>query len=155
MRCACQDAGAKGLTPFENICARLTRVRSPLSGSFCFHLSSFLPPPSSLFPPLSSCPSPLSSLLSSFHPLRSSLYPLSSLASLPAHLSSFRSTRPLTCTITRHDGPNHLGLSCDALPEHQMALITSDSHSHLSSFRSTRPSRRGASAEPKPGRPLR
>ena len=26
----------------------------------------------------------------------------------------------------RHDGPNHLGLSCDAIPEHQMALITSD-----------------------------
>ena len=28
-------------------------------------------------------------------------------------------------TITRHDGPNHLGLRCNALPEHQTALITS------------------------------
>ena len=26
---------------------------------------------------------------------------------------------PTTWTITRHDGPNHLGLRCDALPEHQ------------------------------------
>ena len=33
---------------------------------------------------------------------------------------------PTTWTTTRHDGPNHLGLWCDALPEHQMALITSD-----------------------------
>ena len=28
-------------------------------------------------------------------------------------------------TVIRHDGPNHLGLRCNALPEHQMALITS------------------------------
>ena len=33
---------------------------------------------------------------------------------------------PAPWTITRHDDPNHLGLFCDALPEHQMALITSD-----------------------------
>ena len=33
---------------------------------------------------------------------------------------------PIAWTITRHEGPNHLGLWCDALPEHQMALITSD-----------------------------
>ena len=33
---------------------------------------------------------------------------------------------PTTGTMTRHDGPNHLGLCCEALPEHQMALITSD-----------------------------
>ena len=34
---------------------------------------------------------------------------------------------------TRHDGPNHLGLWCDALPENQMALITSDCHHHQDS----------------------
>ena len=32
---------------------------------------------------------------------------------------------PATWTILQHDGPNHLGLWCDVLPEHQMALITS------------------------------
>ena len=31
-----------------------------------------------------------------------------------------------TCTALQHDGPNHLGLRCNALPGHQMALITSD-----------------------------
>ena len=30
-----------------------------------------------------------------------------------------------TWTITRHGGPNHLGLWCDALPEHQLAVIAS------------------------------
>ena len=33
---------------------------------------------------------------------------------------------PQTWTATRHDGPNHLELRCDALPEQQMPLITSD-----------------------------
>ena len=33
---------------------------------------------------------------------------------------------PAARTVIRHDGPNHLGLWCNALPEHQMALITSD-----------------------------
>ena len=33
---------------------------------------------------------------------------------------------PTAWTITRHDGPNHLGLLCDLLPEHQWACITSD-----------------------------
>ena len=33
---------------------------------------------------------------------------------------------PQTWTMTRHDGPNHLGFLCDALSEHQTALITSD-----------------------------
>ena len=33
---------------------------------------------------------------------------------------------PTTRTATRHDGPNHLGLCCDALHEHQTARITSD-----------------------------
>ena len=33
---------------------------------------------------------------------------------------------PTTWTVTRYDGPNHLGLWSNALPEHQMALITSD-----------------------------
>ena len=33
---------------------------------------------------------------------------------------------PTTWTVTRYYGPNHLGLWCNALPEHQMALITSD-----------------------------
>ena len=28
-------------------------------------------------------------------------------------------------TVLRHDGPDHLGLRCNALPWHQMALITS------------------------------
>ena len=28
-------------------------------------------------------------------------------------------------TILQHDGPNHLGVRCDALPPLQMALITS------------------------------
>ena len=27
--------------------------------------------------------------------------------------------------MIRHDGPNHIGLKCDALPEHQILLITS------------------------------
>ena len=30
-----------------------------------------------------------------------------------------------TWTVLQHDDPNHLGLRCNALPEHQMALITS------------------------------
>ena len=32
---------------------------------------------------------------------------------------------PATGTVLRRDGPDHLGLWCDALLEHQMALITS------------------------------
>ena len=28
-------------------------------------------------------------------------------------------------TVLQKDGPNHLGLWCSVLPEHQMALITS------------------------------
>ena len=32
---------------------------------------------------------------------------------------------PQTWTILQHDGPNHLGLWYNVLPEHQMALITS------------------------------
>ena len=32
---------------------------------------------------------------------------------------------PHNRTVLQHDGPNHLGLRCNALPEHQMALITS------------------------------
>ena len=32
---------------------------------------------------------------------------------------------PQTWTVLQQDGPNHLGLWCDALPEHQTALITS------------------------------
>ena len=34
--------------------------------------------------------------------------------------------RPPPNTVNRHYGPNHLGLWYDALPEHQMALITPD-----------------------------
>ena len=33
---------------------------------------------------------------------------------------------PTTWTIIQRDGPNHLGLRCNLLPEHHMALITSD-----------------------------
>ena len=33
---------------------------------------------------------------------------------------------PTTWTALQHDGPNHLGLRLNALPGHQMALITSD-----------------------------
>ena len=45
----------------------------------------------------------------------------------PARLSGGSTVRaPTTWTMARHDGPNYLGLRCDALPEHQMALITSD-----------------------------
>ena len=33
---------------------------------------------------------------------------------------------PTTWTVLQHDGPDHLGLWHNALPEHQMALITSD-----------------------------
>ena len=33
-------------------------------------------------------------------------------------------TWTITHDITRYDGPNHLGLWYNALPEHQMALIT-------------------------------
>ena len=52
---------------------------------------------------------------------------------------------PTTWTITRHDGPDHLGLGCNvALLEHQMALITSDcapfSRTTPSSPSCTRPS---------------
>ena len=31
-----------------------------------------------------------------------------------------------TWTVPQRDGPNHLGLRCNMLPEPQMALITSD-----------------------------
>ena len=31
-----------------------------------------------------------------------------------------------TWSILQNDGPNHLGLRCNASPEHRMALITSD-----------------------------
>ena len=31
----------------------------------------------------------------------------------------------MTWTILRTDGPNHLGLRCNAFPGHQMALVTS------------------------------
>ena len=33
---------------------------------------------------------------------------------------------PQTWTVLRLDGPDHHGSRCDALPEHRMALITSD-----------------------------
>ena len=33
---------------------------------------------------------------------------------------------PATWIVLQHDGPNHLGLRCNASLEHQMALITSD-----------------------------
>ena len=33
---------------------------------------------------------------------------------------------PTTWTILEQDGPNHLGLWCNVLNEHQMALITSE-----------------------------
>ena len=29
-------------------------------------------------------------------------------------------------TVRQNDGPNHLGMRCNAFPEHQVALITSD-----------------------------
>ena len=32
----------------------------------------------------------------------------------------------MRCTLRASNGPNHLGLRCDALFGHQMALITSD-----------------------------
>ena len=32
----------------------------------------------------------------------------------------------MRCAPIASNGPDHLGLRCDALPEHQMALITSD-----------------------------
>ena len=35
------------------------------------------------------------------------------------------SVRDPTPTVLPNDDPNHLGLRCNALPEHQMALITS------------------------------
>ena len=37
----------------------------------------------------------------------------------------FERAKVTTWTMIRHDGPNHLGLRCDAILEHQMALITS------------------------------
>ena len=39
--------------------------------------------------------------------------------------ASLRCGHPTTWTIFQQDGPNHLGLRCNALHEHQMALITS------------------------------
>ena len=39
--------------------------------------------------------------------------------------SRSRCGRPTTWTILQHDGPDHLGLCYNALPEHQMALIAS------------------------------
>ena len=44
------------------------------------------------------------------------------LKSLPLHAQV---PDPTTWTILRHDGPDPLGLWCNALPEHQMALIAS------------------------------
>ena len=36
-----------------------------------------------------------------------------------------RAGTPATWTILQQHGPNHLGLRCNALPEHQIAVITS------------------------------
>ena len=47
------------------------------------------------------------------------------LTDLAATLKHLGVRGPASWTITRHDGPNHLGLWYNALPEHQMALITS------------------------------
>ena len=49
-----------------------------------------------------------------------------------------------TWTVLQNDNPNHLGLRCNALPEHQMALITSD----CAPSASARPSRRSRAAGP-------
>ena len=46
---------------------------------------------------------------------------------------------PATWTTLQKHGPSHLGLRCNALPEHQMALITSDG---APSRRRRRPRRR-------------
>ena len=43
----------------------------------------------------------------------------------PPGLSSRRCGAPTTWTILQQDGPNHLGLWYNVLPEHQQALITS------------------------------
>ena len=32
---------------------------------------------------------------------------------------------PTAWTVLQHDGPDHLGLRCNAFPDHQMALIAS------------------------------
>ena len=45
---------------------------------------------------------------------------------LLAHCLATQVRGPTTWTITRYDGPNQLELWYNALPEHQMALITSD-----------------------------
>ena len=43
----------------------------------------------------------------------------------PTEISSLPEVRsPTTRTILQKDGPNHLGLRRNALPEHQMSLIT-------------------------------
>ena len=42
-----------------------------------------------------------------------------------AHPGAGRCRHPTTWTILQHDGPDHLGLWYNALPEHHMALITS------------------------------
>ena len=48
--------------------------------------------------------------------------------------------RPTTWTVLQQDGPNHLGLRYNAMPDHQMALITSGCVPFSGSTRSTRPS---------------
>ena len=42
------------------------------------------------------------------------------------NLSAVRPPPPTTPTILQQDGPDHLGFCSNAIPEHQMALTTSD-----------------------------
>ena len=46
-------------------------------------------------------------------------------AVLPAGLAGPPQVHPPTWTVLQQDGPNHLRLWCNALPEHQMAPVTS------------------------------
>ena len=43
----------------------------------------------------------------------------------PDRYSTVRLVHAATWTVLHHDGPNHLGLWYNVLPEHQMGLITS------------------------------
>ena len=59
-------------------------------------------------------------------PVEPFLVALATTANIGSAISLTGNPQVISWTAARHDGPNHLGLCCDALPERRMALITSD-----------------------------
>ena len=63
-----------------------------------------------------------------------------------------RCGHPTAWTILRYDGPNHLGLWCNVLPEYQMALITSGCVPSRQGPRAVRGGAAPSLARPRPSR---